>query len=156
MARTGRPRKAFDADQFEKLCAMQCTEEECAGFFDMSVTTLRERIRAEYDMTFSEVYARASAGGKISVRQKQYKRAMEGSDQMLIHLGKHWLGQHERQEHTGARGGPIETLARTIEQMTPEERKQRIDELERKRTPDNRVSDPGNPESAGDPPDANG
>ena len=33
MARTGRPKIPIDQKSFEKLCEMQCSLEEIAGFF---------------------------------------------------------------------------------------------------------------------------
>ena len=32
----GRPMKQIDKVQFEKLCALQCTEEEICGFLDVT------------------------------------------------------------------------------------------------------------------------
>ena len=31
-----RPKKEIDKNQFENLCALQCTKEEMCGFFDIS------------------------------------------------------------------------------------------------------------------------
>ena len=36
----GRPRKEIDQEQFEKLCGLQCTEEEICAWFDISDKTL--------------------------------------------------------------------------------------------------------------------
>ena len=39
----GRPKKYIDKDEFEKLCALQCTENEICGFFDVTDKTGRCR-----------------------------------------------------------------------------------------------------------------
>jgi hypothetical protein len=50
------------------------------------------------DQLFSFVRLGA-AQGKIQLRRKQHLRAVEdGSDSMLIHLGKHRLGQKDQSE----------------------------------------------------------
>ena len=103
MARTGRPRIDIDREQFEKLCALQCTEEEIASWFHCSVDTIERFCKREYkdlvegNPTFAEVYKNFSVDGKISLRRYQFKMA-EHNVSMAIWLGKQWLGQREQQE----------------------------------------------------------
>lgn len=92
MARTGRPRKKIDINQFEKLCGLQCTEEEIAAFFDCSVDTINNFCIREYKATFSEVFNKKRKIGKISLRRNQWKLS-EKSPAMAIFLGKQYLGQ---------------------------------------------------------------
>ncbi len=92
----GRPRKAISRDAFQKLCKMQCTEEEIAGFLDCSVDTLQRWVKDTYEgATFAEVYKKYAAGGRASLRRKQYKLA-EHNATMAIWLGKQYLGQRDR------------------------------------------------------------
>ena len=35
-----RPRKEIDQNEFEKLCALQCTQEEICAWFDVTDKTL--------------------------------------------------------------------------------------------------------------------
>ena len=54
----GRPPKQIDKTEFEKLCLLQCTEEEIAGWFDCSVDTIERWVKREYSATFAEIYAK--------------------------------------------------------------------------------------------------
>lgn len=96
--KTGRPLIEIDKTQFENLCFMQCTLEEIAGFFRVNEKTIMRWCKREYNDSFGNVYKRASAGGKTSLRREQWKAAKKGNITMLIWLGKQWLGQTERIE----------------------------------------------------------
>jgi len=101
MAKIGRPEVKIEKEDFEKLCSMQCTLVEIAGFFDCSEDTIENWCKKTYrGQTFSEVYKRKSAKGKISVRRKQFQVADAGNATMLIWLGKQYLGQREYQDIT--------------------------------------------------------
>jgi len=99
MAQTGRPRKEIKQETFEKLCAMFCTEEEIAGFFECSVDTLERWSKRTYDCSFAEIYAEKKQGGKISLRRAQMRLA-EKSPAMAIFLGKNYLGQKDNPEES--------------------------------------------------------
>lgn len=90
----GRPRKQIDMEQFKKLCAMQCTLGEIAGFFDCSEDTIENWCKRELKSNFSDIYKNYSASGKISLRRSQFKLA-EKSAAMAIFLGKNYLGQSD-------------------------------------------------------------
>ena len=90
-----RPKKPFDTDQFEKLCQLQCTQEEIANWFDMTRDTLIERIKEAYNgESFSTVFKRHSDEGRMSLRRIQFRMA-EKSAAMAIFLGKQYLGQKD-------------------------------------------------------------
>ena len=97
MAKMGRPQKEIDADQFEKLCYLQCTLGEIASFFECSEDTIERWAKRQYGITFADAYKRYSAGGKISLRRWQFKQA-EHNVSMAIWLGKQLLGQREQVE----------------------------------------------------------
>lgn len=90
----GRPPKQIDKTEFEKLCLLQCTEEEIAGWFDCSVDTIERWVKREYSATFAEIYAKYKEKGRISIRRAQYK-LMQTSAPVVIWLGKQYLGQRE-------------------------------------------------------------
>ena len=95
----GRPRKEFSAEQFEKLCHIQCTKEEIAAFFGFSEDTLERRVREIYDETFAVVFAEKREGGRESLRRAQWKNAIEGNNPIMqIFLGKIVLGQKDKQD----------------------------------------------------------
>ena len=93
----GRPRKEIDYKEFEKLCALHCTKEEIAAFFEMNMDTLETRIKEHYGHTFSEVFAEKKGLGKISLRRSQWLLAQKNAA-VAIFLGKNYLGQRDVQE----------------------------------------------------------
>jgi len=95
----GRPRKPFSRYEFEKLCRVQSTIEEIACWFDMDVDTVNARVKEEYGETFSVIFRRYRGCGKVSLRRKQFQKALEGDSRMLKFLGANWLGQRERVEY---------------------------------------------------------
>ena len=99
-----RPRKEIDKEQFEKLCAMQCTQAEIMAFFDIDTKdTINERIRDIYgeEHCFSTIYQKKSQLGKTAIRRKQYQVAQSGNPSLLIWLGKQWLNQLDKPEEAG-------------------------------------------------------
>lgn len=97
MAKRGRPLKEIDAKQFEKLCGLQCTLVEIAGFFSCSEDTIQRWCKRTYRMTFADTYKRHSQQGKIALRRYQMKLA-EKSATMAIFLGKQLLDQRDYSE----------------------------------------------------------
>lgn len=93
----GRPKKEIDKTQFEKLCGLQCTKEEIAGFFECSDETLEKWVKRTYGCHFLEVFTQKRCTGKISLRRAQWRMA-ETIPTMAIWLGKQYLGQADRQE----------------------------------------------------------
>ena len=92
--RVARPRKEIDPDQFKKLCELQCTLSEIAGFFDCSEDTIQRWCKREYKERFAERFKKYSAGGKATLRRYQLGLA-EKNASMAIWLGKQWLGQRD-------------------------------------------------------------
>lgn len=95
MAKMGRPIKHIDQAQFEKLCNILCTLDDIAGFFDCSVDTIENWCKKTYKETFSDIYKKKSAVGRVSLRRKQFEVAMSGDKTMLVWLGKQQLGQRD-------------------------------------------------------------
>ena len=95
MARTGRPKKIINREQFEKLCALQCTQEEICGVLGVNSDTLNKFCKKEYKATFSEVFKEKRQRGKMSLRRSQFKLA-EKNATMAIWLGKQYLDQRDR------------------------------------------------------------
>ena len=104
----GRPKKEIDQEQFEKLCGLQCTQEEICCWFDVTDKTLNSWCKATYGVSFSDVYNKKREKGKISLRRAQFRLA-EKNAAMAIFLGKNYLGQTDR----------IEQIVTQIEDLTP-------------------------------------
>lgn len=94
-----RPRIEIDADQFKKLCSIQCTLEEISSWFKCSEDTIERWCKRELKMSFAEAFKTWSADGKISLRRTQFRMA-EHNVSMAIWLGKQYLGQKESVEAT--------------------------------------------------------
>lgn len=89
-----RPHKEIDTDNFKKLCGMQCTLSEIAGFFDCCEDTIENWCKRALKQSFSDAYKKYSASGKISLRRAQFRLA-EKDAAMAIWLGKQYLGQRD-------------------------------------------------------------
>lgn len=106
----GRPRKELEETQIQKMMSIQCTAQEVCGIYGIDARTLDARIKEWGYKNYSDMYRVFSADGKVSLRRQQFKTAVGDepvfndkgkmikrhvppSVQMLIHLGKHWLGQ---------------------------------------------------------------
>ena len=89
-----RPRIQIDETQFEKLCALLCTEEEIASYFNCSVDTIEKFCKRTYGVSFAEIYKQKSGNGKIVLRRYQMQLAQK-YPAMAIFLGKQYLGQRD-------------------------------------------------------------
>ncbi len=108
----GRPLKEIDAEQVFKLAQLGCTQEEIGDFFGVSQQCISERFQVEY--------TRARSHWKQSLRRAQTRRAIrDGSDSMLIHLGKTYLGQTDRLDVT-SNGTSVQPVFRRIDNARDE------------------------------------
>lgn len=116
-----RPKAKIDMVELEKLCSMQCTDEEIAAWFGISTRTVeRRRTTAK----FGEVMDQARAKGRVSVRRSLFKLAAGGNIAAAIFLAKNILGYRDvlRSEQTGPDGGPISIESRPdLSQLTDDE-----------------------------------
>lgn len=95
---TGRPRKEINKTEFEKLCGLQCTEQEICDWFCVTDKTLAKWCAENYEgMAFSEVFAEKRMTGKISLRRNML-RLSEKNATMAIFLAKNWLGMSDNVE----------------------------------------------------------
>ena len=90
----GRPKIPINRQDFEKLCTLQCTLEEVAGFFDCSHDTIERWCKRTYGETFGKVFNSKRSKGLISLRRAQFRMA-EGNATMAIWLGKQYLNQKD-------------------------------------------------------------
>jgi hypothetical protein len=97
MGKPGRPRKEIDLTEAEKLCALQCTAQEIADWFHVSVDTLDKRIREQRGVGFSDFFATHRTNGKIALRRMMFKLAQQNAT-MCIFLAKNHLGMVDKLE----------------------------------------------------------
>lgn len=94
-----RPRAEIDKEEFEKLCAMQCTRDEICAWFNVTDKTLTGWCKRTYGQGFSAVFAQKRSIGKISLRRYQFNLAKKNAA-MGIWLGRQYLGQRDVVEQT--------------------------------------------------------
>jgi hypothetical protein len=113
-AGAGRKPVKIDLIELEKLCSLQCTDEDLAAFFGVSVRTIENRRKQP---KFGEVMARGRAKGRISVRRAQVKLLEAGNASMGIWLGKQLLGQRDVTpfELSGPNGQPVQFSLQSID-----------------------------------------
>src|SRR5579863_10283362 len=73
----GRPKLTINWEEFENLCRLQCTEEEIAAWFGVSVATIERRVKEEKGMTFAEFFGTYKKIGHISLRRAQMQMALK-------------------------------------------------------------------------------
>ena len=112
-----RPRKEIDLEQFKKLCGLQCTLTEIAGFFDCSEDTIERWCKRELQMSFADAFKKHSVSGKISLRRNQFRLA-EKSASMAIWLGKNYLEQKDNFDVTISEIEDLTPLAELLKDDT--------------------------------------
>src|SRR6266478_6280107 len=114
--RPGAGRKMVNIDlvELEKLCSLQCTDEEIGAWFGVSTRTIESRRKQPQ---FSEVMNRGKAKGRISVRRAQMKLLESGNGTMGVWLGKQLLGQRDVTpiEFSGPNGQPVQFSLQAID-----------------------------------------
>ena len=92
-----RPKIDIDKRAFEKLGALQCTQEEIASTFDCSADTISRWCKKTYGKCFADVFAEKRLAGLASLRATQFQLAKR-SAALAIFLGKNYLGQRDHKE----------------------------------------------------------
>lgn len=109
----GRPPK-LTADErtisiIEGLARIQCTKEEAAAVLKVCEDTF-EKFLGDHEKA-AEAWASGRPNGKASLRRMQFEAARKGNTTMMIWLGKQYLGQRDRNEHSGKiEGGGVVSL----------------------------------------------
>jgi hypothetical protein len=131
----GRPESKIDLAELEKLCTMQCTDEEIAAWFSVSIRTI---VRRRRNAKFSAIMDQAKAKGRVSVRRNLHRLANNGNIAAAIFLAKNLLGYRDvvANEHSGPGGSAIEIAAKPdLSQLSDEELLQLRSITEKTRTP---------------------
>lgn len=90
--RNRRPVKVKDIDRelVFRLACMQCTLQEIADVVGVGHETVRKH--------FGDLIEQGKNVGKKSLRRAQWEKALNGSDRMLVWLGKQYLSQKDAPE----------------------------------------------------------
>lgn len=84
----------YDVDMVRVLGQYAASQVEMAAYFGVNVNII-SKLMNDDQSDFYKVYHKAKSLLCMSLRQTQIKGALAGSERLLIHLGKHELGQKE-------------------------------------------------------------
>lgn len=90
-----RPEKPIDWKKVDQLLMAGCKGSEIAPHFDMHQETFYDRVKDHYGIGFTEVCAIKRSQGDSLLRAKQFEKALEKDNTMMIWLGKQRLDQRE-------------------------------------------------------------
>lgn len=99
MGTRGPDRIKINWDEFDKLVAYQCTQQEIADFFDISVDWLDKLCQDERGQKLSEVWDKKKRAGRVKLKKAQFKIAESNhpaAATMAIFLGKALLNQSDQ------------------------------------------------------------
>ena len=92
--KNGKKRIEIDFEELDKLCALQCSEQEIADWFNCSVDTIERRVKEAFGISFAEYFSKKRVGGKIALRRNLIKMS-EKNPAVAIFLAKNWLGMKD-------------------------------------------------------------
>jgi hypothetical protein len=123
----------FDLEKVEQMASVGMTQAEISYALGSSPSTWHAHIAAG-KQEILDAYKRGKGAHAVQVFVGLAKIAKEGNPAALIFLAKAHHGRRENIEvtHKGDGDFPVE-LHMNVQAMTPEQRKERIAELERKR-----------------------
>ncbi len=121
-----RPEKPIDWKKVDHLLMSGCPGTEIAPHFDMNHHTFYDRVVKQYNMTFTEYCSLKRAQGDGLLRSRQFRKALEGDNTMLIWLGKQRLNQRETQSEESVDPEVVKKFNQLMEQLSKvqEDRKQ--------------------------------
>ena len=83
--------------KIDKLCQIQCTQEEIASVMGCDLDTIGNRCLEKHKIKFSEYFKQKRIGGRSSLRRTQWLMAQR-NPALAIFLGKNYLGQADKSE----------------------------------------------------------
>lgn len=123
----GRPLREIDWEQVNKLCLIQCTQQEIADILRCHVQTLETAAQRDHSISFTEYYKIHCAQGKASLRRQMFKSAMKGNPAMQIWLSKQYLGMKENWNLPENIAPIVLSYKPTNQELPPEDSPQVID-----------------------------
>src|ERR1700681_1698837 len=105
----GRPPAVIDLATVERAASIGCPVDDIAALLGICRRTLYDHM--ERDPEVAEAIERGRGNGRASVRRMQWMKAEQGSDTMLIWLGKVLCGQKDTSAValTGPNNGPMQS-----------------------------------------------
>lgn len=117
-----RPKLNIDWKKVDHMLEAHCSCAEIASHLGIHPDTLRNRVTEEYNIGYSEYFRQKKEKGKSSLKVVQYQQALKGNNQMMIWLGKNWLGQKDEPKEEKEMDAPVaQALIRLLGVKSPEE-----------------------------------
>lgn len=107
MARPKGTFKPINWDEFDKLCAIHCTRDEIANWFNVSPDTIERAVKREKKMVFAAYHAQKADTGKISLRRRMWQAALGGDKTMMIWISKQHLGMRDKSDQVTHLSGEL-------------------------------------------------
>jgi AraC-like DNA-binding protein len=112
------PKKVIDWDRVDKLLSSGCLGTEVAAYFGIHPETFYDRVKDKYGVVFSEYIQQKRSHGDALLREKQYDKAIEGENMMLIWLGKNRLNQTDSQTNVSVAADTVKSFNSIMAQIT--------------------------------------
>ncbi len=92
-----RPPKLINWEVVEKRMECGNSAQTIADSFCIDINTFYRRFKEHYELGFADFIDRARSAGKSNIAYTQYMKALSGNPQMLMFLGRNWLGQDKEE-----------------------------------------------------------
>lgn len=92
---TGRNVKLVDWKRVDELLMAGCNGTEICPHFDMHHDTFYRKVEEKFGISFTAYSALKKNKGDSLLREKQFEKALQGDNTMMVWLGKNRLGQKD-------------------------------------------------------------
>lgn len=114
---SGRKKQEIDWKKVDLMLEAHCLGTEVANHLGIHPDTLYNRVKEEFKVDFSAYSRQKKEKGKSHVKVKQYQEARIGNKQMLIWLGKNWLGQKDEPKKDQEFDGSLAQLLQLLKSL---------------------------------------
>lgn len=114
----GRPPVKLDWNKIAELSMAGCSVSEIAGYFGCVERTIYERCETDLGKKFTHFSQENHSKGDSLLRAKQYSKALEGDNTLLIWLGKNRLKQSESPVDTALAEKALENFDAVMNQLS--------------------------------------
>jgi IS30 family transposase len=94
----GRPEIELDWKKIDDLLVSGCNGTEVASHFGVHPDTIYNQCESKFGKNFSNYSAEKRQKGDSLLRAKQFQKALQGDNMMLVWLGKNRLKQKDKEE----------------------------------------------------------
>lgn len=114
----GRPPVNLDWNKIAELSIAGCTVSEIAGYCGCAERTIYDRCETDLGKKFTHFSQENHSKGDSLLRSKQFSKAIEGDNTLLIWLGKNRLKQSESPVDTALAEKALENFDAVMNQIS--------------------------------------